>query len=90
MSGRYVQTSPYASPGIVYESTFRMQNFVAADQFCFRGCHDAPNAPELCNHIYDVMGCAWNMPGNYNPGFDSCQGDSGAVRLIHYSKSPST
>jgi hypothetical protein len=23
----------------------------------------------------DTMGCDWNMPGNYGPGFDSCQGD---------------
>ncbi|KAK0479855.1 hypothetical protein EDD18DRAFT_1364113 [Armillaria luteobubalina] len=29
-------------------------------------------------HIYDVMGCAWNMPANYGSGvFESCQGDSG-------------
>ncbi|KAF8483818.1 hypothetical protein DFH94DRAFT_792501 [Russula ochroleuca] len=71
--------------GLVFSSAFTGQaeqlhewtNFVAADQFCFRGCQDAPQAPGLCNHIYDEMGCAWNMPGNYNPGFDACQGDSG-------------
>lgn len=29
-------------------------------------------------HIYDVMGCAWNMPANYDPGlFESCDADSG-------------
>lgn len=61
---------------------FSHQNFVAADQFCFRACHDAPQAPGLCNHIYDEMGCDWNMPGNYNPGFDSCQADSGPVRFV--------
>jgi len=71
--------------GLVFSSAFTGQaeqlhewtNFVAADQFCFRGCQDAPQAPGLCNHIYDTMGCAWNMPGNYNPGFDTCQGESG-------------
>jgi len=72
--------------GLVFSTAFtgkvqqlhEWTNFVAATQFCFRGCNDAPNAPALCNHIYDTMGCAWNMPGNYNPGFDSCQADSGS------------
>lgn len=22
------------------------------------------------------MGCAWNEPGNYGPGFDSCAADN--------------
>lgn len=49
-------------------------------QFCFRGCKDGPNAPALCQHIYDVMGCEWNMPANYDPGvFEKCLGDSGEV-----------
>ena len=26
------------------------------------------------------MGCEWNMPGDYDTGFDTCEGDSGAVR----------
>ncbi len=29
------------------------------------------------------MGCAWNMPANYDAGvFESCDGDSGLVRSI--------
>lgn len=28
-------------------------------------------------HIYDVMGCEWNEPGNYESGFDTCDADSG-------------
>lgn len=50
-------------------------------EFCIRACKDGPNAPALCQHIYDVMGCMWNMPGNYAAGsFDSCKGVSGEVR----------
>ncbi|KIK46952.1 hypothetical protein CY34DRAFT_330105 [Suillus luteus UH-Slu-Lm8-n1] len=31
----------------------------------------------MCQHIYDVMGCEWNMPANYSPGvFEQCLGDS--------------
>ena len=65
------------------------QNFVAFNEFCIRACRDSPQAPVLCNHIYDVMGCAWNMPGDYNTGFDQCQGDSGEVRpVLHSSAVP--
>jgi hypothetical protein len=33
-------------------------------------------------HIYDVMGCEWNMPANYDAGvFESCEGDSGEVNV---------
>jgi len=60
-----------------FEELHEWTNFVSASEFCFRGCKDGPNAPALCQHIYDEMGCAWNMPGNYNPGFDQCDGDSG-------------
>lgn len=46
--------------------------------FCFRACKDGPKAPALCQHIYDVMGCMWNMPANYNAGtFEKCAADSG-------------
>jgi len=58
------------------------QNFISASEYCFRGCKDGPSAPALCQHIYDVMGCFWNMPGNYDPGFDQCAGDSGEVNSV--------
>ncbi|KAI0628541.1 hypothetical protein C8Q77DRAFT_1067566 [Trametes polyzona] len=71
--------------GLVFSSAFgniqqmhEWTNFVSASEFCFRACKDGPRAPALCQHIYDVMGCAWNMPGNYNPGsFDRCLADTG-------------
>ncbi|KAH9067589.1 hypothetical protein EDB87DRAFT_1573192 [Lactarius vividus] len=44
---------------------------------------DGPKAPGLCEHIYDVMGCEWNMPGNYGQGFAQCAGDSGEVTGEH-------
>ncbi|KAI0821903.1 hypothetical protein BC628DRAFT_1328512 [Trametes gibbosa] len=71
--------------GLVFSSAFgdvtqmhEWTNFVSATEFCFRACKDGPKAPALCQHIYDVMGCAWNMPGNYAPGsFDRCLADTG-------------
>jgi len=61
---------------------FSSQNFVAANQFCFRVCQDSAQAPALCNHIYDTQGCAWNMPGDYGTGFTSCRGDDDQVRVV--------
>ncbi|KAF8270441.1 hypothetical protein EI94DRAFT_769038 [Lactarius quietus] len=60
-----------------YQELHEWTNFVADSEFCFRGCQDGPQAPTLCQHIYDVMGCMWNMPGNYDPGFNQCDGDDG-------------
>jgi len=50
-------------------------NFQSVDEFCIRACKPGPKAEALCQHIYDVMGCGWNMPGDYGDGFTSCNGD---------------
>ncbi|KIY73299.1 hypothetical protein CYLTODRAFT_428616 [Cylindrobasidium torrendii FP15055 ss-10] len=72
--------------GLVFSTAFgglqqihEWTNFMAADQFCFRACDPAGKDPAAyCQHIYDVMGCGWNMPANYDPGlFESCDADSG-------------
>ncbi|KAL0577187.1 hypothetical protein V5O48_004785 [Marasmius crinis-equi] len=72
--------------GLVFSSAFgpmqqihEWTNFMSANQFCFRACNPAgSNAPAMCQHIYDVMGCEWNMPANYDPGvFENCDGESG-------------
>lgn len=54
---------------------------MSATEFCFRACKEGPKGPGLCQHIYDVMGCGWNMPGNYSAGaFENCKGETGEVR----------
>lgn len=68
--------------GLVFGNTFgnAMQyhewtSFISYNQFCFRACVGADSATR-CQHIYDVMGCNWNIPGNYNAGaFENCDGD---------------
>ncbi|TFY68109.1 hypothetical protein EVJ58_g1204 [Rhodofomes roseus] len=53
-------------------------NYMSATEFCFRACTPGPDATTYCQHTYDVMGCEWNMPGDYDAGvFDRCMGDSG-------------
>ncbi|KAJ7582716.1 hypothetical protein C8J56DRAFT_792081 [Mycena floridula] len=71
--------------GLVFSNSFgqleqihEWTNFVSANEFCFRACKPGPNAAEWCQHIYDVMGCAWNMPASYSAGvFEQCDADSG-------------
>ncbi|KAK7061288.1 hypothetical protein R3P38DRAFT_3488901, partial [Favolaschia claudopus] len=72
--------------GIVFSTAFGGQvqeifewtNFMGPGEFCFRICDPkGKNPAAYCQHIYDEMGCEWNMPANYGPGFDTCHADSG-------------
>ncbi|CAE6456622.1 unnamed protein product [Rhizoctonia solani] len=51
-------------------------NFQSATDFCIRACKDGPGAKQRCQHIYDLTGCQWNIPGDYGTGFTNCEGDS--------------
>lgn len=70
--------------GLVYGDSFGTKqqyhewtSFISSGEFCFRACNGGPNARKLCQHIYDVMGCYWNMPANYDAGvFENCEGDN--------------
>ncbi|KAG0149503.1 hypothetical protein CROQUDRAFT_39787 [Cronartium quercuum f. sp. fusiforme G11] len=53
----------------------RWVEFLLPTEFCFRACFPGENDWKYCNHIYDTMGCQWNIPGNYEAGFDECQGE---------------
>lgn len=59
------------------EQIHEWTNFMSISEYCIRVCKPGANAAEWCQHIYDVTGCQWNMPGNYGDGYDSCKGDSG-------------
>lgn len=68
--------------GLVFGNSFganlqyhEWTSFMSDDEFCFRAC-TGPRAKSLCNHIYDVMGCWWNIPANYDAEqFEECDGD---------------
>ncbi|KAI7961708.1 hypothetical protein MJO28_002197 [Puccinia striiformis f. sp. tritici] len=50
--------------------------FLAYNEFCIRACFNGPDSERYCQHIYDLEGCRWNIPGNYDgPGFDECEGE---------------
>jgi hypothetical protein len=69
--------------GLVYGNSFgnaiqyhEWTSFISDTEFCFRAC-TGPNAARNCQHIYDVMGCSWNMPANYDAGkFENCDADN--------------
>ncbi|KAK0472709.1 hypothetical protein IW261DRAFT_1506466 [Armillaria novae-zelandiae] len=71
--------------GLVFSSAFgelqqmhEWTNFISSDMFCIRACAPGIMARAWCQHIYDVLGCQWNMPANYSAGtFEDCEGDSG-------------
>ncbi|MBW0488269.1 hypothetical protein O181_027984 [Austropuccinia psidii MF-1] len=77
--------------GVVYSSAFSKANtsgfvqviewnyFLGNGVFCFKACDPAsPNAASLCEHVYDRIGCQYNMPADYkgiNGVFQSCKGE---------------
>jgi len=70
------------SGGLVFGNTFgpntqyhEWTSFLSHDMFCIRACIGA-KATKLCNHIYDEMGCEWNIPADYSKDkYENCDGD---------------
>ncbi len=46
------------------EQILEWTQFISYNQFCIRACYHKDGDKSWCNHIYDVMGCEWNMPAN--------------------------
>ncbi|KJA25073.1 carbohydrate-binding module family 13 protein [Hypholoma sublateritium FD-334 SS-4] len=69
--------------GLLYGNSFgtnlqyhEWTSFLSDGEFCIRACVGA-RATALCNHVYDIMGCYWNIPASYSSGvFESCAGDA--------------
>ncbi|KAK0548402.1 hypothetical protein OC861_000547 [Tilletia horrida] len=70
-------TSNVSGKDVFYDE---WMNYISYNQVCFRICTAASSkisAALECEHIYDVMGCNWVMPGDYTDNvFDSCDGDA--------------
>lgn len=57
---------------------------VSYNQFCVRACWGDQDSAR-CEHIYDVLGCRWNMPSatGYDAGtFESCEGDNAPLQGV--------
>jgi hypothetical protein len=63
------------SEGKVTQSVVWNQ-FIGGDAFCMKLCSDSPDAANMCEHVYDTIGCAQNFPAEYTDGvFESCASD---------------
>ncbi|KAI0073154.1 hypothetical protein K474DRAFT_1666946 [Panus rudis PR-1116 ss-1] len=61
-----------------YTQVSEWHNFMGSNQFCIKVCDPAdPNAPNLCQHIFDRIGVQYNCPTvTQNNTFVSCEGDN--------------
>ncbi|TBU25060.1 hypothetical protein BD311DRAFT_670515, partial [Dichomitus squalens] len=61
-----------------FQQVIEWHNFMGSDQFCFKVCDPAgSNAANLCQHIFDRIGVAYNCPNAAQNGtFESCEGDN--------------
>ncbi|KAH6885693.1 macrophage activating glycoprotein [Coprinopsis sp. MPI-PUGE-AT-0042] len=52
--------------------------FLGADKFCFKACDPSgQDDDKFCEHIYDRIGCDYNVPNNAQNGtFESCAGEN--------------
>lgn len=69
--------------GLVFTNAFgklaqahEWTSFIDENQFCLRVCKDGDKAADYCKHIYDEMGCEFNMPTAPDQlgVFESCEG----------------
>ena len=75
--------------GLVYGNSFgtglqyhEWTSFISDTEFCFRACVGSM-ATSYCQHIYDIMGCYWNMPANYDAGvFENCDAANEYVSFL--------
>ena len=53
-----------------------MRRFVGSGMFCAKICYNSITSPDYCLNVYDLVGCAYNMPSNVqNNTYTSCDGD---------------
>lgn len=87
--------------GLVFTSAFgkhmvqahEWTSFIDDTSFCLRVCNDGDLATTYCKHIYDEMGCVYNMPTTPDQQgiFESCEGqDAEVVGVYTNNGSPST
>jgi hypothetical protein len=61
------QLTSNTAPSTSYTQVEEWIDFIGNNMFCMKMCNPAnPNAPELCQHVYDEIGCTYNAPADYN------------------------
>lgn len=72
--------------GVMFSTAFGGQpvqviewhNFIGGNKFCMKACDPkGPNAAHFCEHVFDRIGCDYNIPNNAVDGtFEHCKGDN--------------
>ena len=76
--GGIMYSNAWSGGGENYQQVIEWSYFVGSDFFCFKACDPAgANDDKYCEHIYDRIGCNYNMPNQAKEGvFESCQGEN--------------
>lgn len=61
-----------------FQQANEWHNFMGSNVFCFKACDPkGPRAADLCQHVFDRIGCDYNAPAGYVDGvFETCEGES--------------
>jgi len=64
-----------ASRGVITQGE-NWSSFVGAGLFCIKVCDNTIRSPNYCQNIYDLIGCAYNMPSHAyeTSDFTDCEG----------------
>jgi len=83
--GGLVYTNAWSGSNSTYQQVIEWHDFVGSDQFCFKACDPkGADAAHYCEHIYDRIGCAYNVPNAAQDGvFEVCDGDSQAFPGVY-------
>lgn len=67
------------APASSFTQVKQWHNFIGSGSFCLKACDPSYGRDyELCEHIYDRIGCSYNAPADYQKiqgSFESCEGD---------------
>ncbi|KAI0635494.1 hypothetical protein C8Q77DRAFT_1097743 [Trametes polyzona] len=76
--GGLVYSNGFGNNNDSYTQVEEWHNFMGSNSFCFKVCDPSgPNAAQLCQHIYDRIGVAYNCPSAAKDGtFEYCEGEN--------------
>lgn len=73
------QLKANSTPSTTFTQVIEWIDFIGGGMFCIKICNpDDPNAPNLCQHIYDRIGCGYNALADYaaiNGTYEVCDSD---------------
>jgi hypothetical protein len=74
--GALMYSNGWSKDNSTYTQVIEWNCFMGGNQFCIKVCNPAgSNAANLCQHIFDRIGCAYNSPNDAQNGtFEACEG----------------